>query len=158
MITHVLVFLVLLLAALIVIGRRLSPRNLMQAIAGGLLLLNGATAAATLGLALILWLGAPVSVQAAPVLQQQDAEQQQQQAGLSQNVAIGASLSTGLAAIGAGIAVGIASAAAIGAITEKPEVLGRTLIFVGLAEGIAIYGLIISFMILTGGFGGGGGG
>ena len=34
-------------------------------------------------------------------------------------------------------------------ITEKPEILGRTLIFVGLAEGIAIYGLIISFMILN---------
>jgi V/A-type H+-transporting ATPase subunit K len=49
----------------------------------------------------------------------------------------------------AGIAVGIAGAAAIGAITEKPESLGRVLIFVGLGEGIAIYGLIISFMILT---------
>jgi V/A-type H+-transporting ATPase subunit K len=46
--------------------------------------------------------------------------------------------------------VGIAGAAAIGAIAEKPELLGRTLIFVGLAEGIAIYGLIISFIILRG--------
>jgi V/A-type H+/Na+-transporting ATPase subunit K len=63
--------------------------------------------------------------------------------------ALGAALATGLACIGAGIAVGIAGAAAIGGITEKPEILGRTLIFVGLAEGIAIYGLIISFMILT---------
>ena len=66
-----------------------------------------------------------------------------------QNVAVGAALATGLAAIGAGIAVGIAGAAAIGAMAEKPELLGRTLIIVGLAEGIAIYGLIISFMILT---------
>ncbi len=63
--------------------------------------------------------------------------------------ALGAALATGLACIGAGIAVGIAGAAAIGGITEKPEILGRTLIFVGLAEGIAIYGLIISFMILN---------
>ena len=62
---------------------------------------------------------------------------------------LGAALATGLACIGAGIAVGIAGAAAIGGITEKPEILGRTLIFVGLAEGIAIYGLIISFMILN---------
>ncbi len=61
-----------------------------------------------------------------------------------------AALSTGLAAIGAGIAVGIAGAAAIGAIAEKPELVGRTLIFVGLAEGIAIYGLIVSFIILGG--------
>ncbi len=64
---------------------------------------------------------------------------------------LAAALATGLAAIGAGIAVGIAGAAAIGAIAEKPELLGRTLIFVGLAEGIVIYGLIISFIILGGG-------
>ena len=62
---------------------------------------------------------------------------------------IGAGLATGLACTGAGIGVGMAGAAAIGAITEKPETLGRTLIFVGLGEGIAIYGLIISFMILS---------
>jgi V/A-type H+-transporting ATPase subunit K len=61
-----------------------------------------------------------------------------------------AAISTGLAAIGAGIAVGIAGAAAIGAVAEKPELLGRTLIFVGLAEGIAIYGLIIAFMVMGG--------
>jgi V/A-type H+/Na+-transporting ATPase subunit K len=63
---------------------------------------------------------------------------------------LGAAIATGLAAIGAGIAVGIAGAAAIGAIAEKPELLGRTLIFVGLAEGIVIYGLIVSFIILRG--------
>lgn len=65
--------------------------------------------------------------------------------------ALAAAVATGLAAIGAGIAVGIAGAAAIGAIAEKPELLGRTLIFVGLAEGIVIYGLIVSFIILGGG-------
>jgi len=75
---------------------------------------------------------------------------------LAQDVAGGgerfmaAAVSTGLAAIGAGIAVGIAGAAAIGAVAEKPELLGRSLIFVGLAEGIAIYGLIIAFMVLGG--------
>jgi V/A-type H+/Na+-transporting ATPase subunit K len=67
------------------------------------------------------------------------------------NVALAAAVATGLAAIGAGIAVGIAGAAAIGAIAEKPELLGRTLIFIGLAEGIVIYGLIVSFIILGGG-------
>jgi V/A-type H+-transporting ATPase subunit K len=71
-------------------------------------------------------------------------------AAASQNRFLGAAIATGLAAIGSGIAVGIAGAAAIGAIAEKPELLGRTLIFVGLAEGIVIYGLIISFMILRG--------
>lgn len=62
----------------------------------------------------------------------------------------GAAIAVGLATIGAGIAVGLTGSAAIGSITQKPEVFGRSLVFVGLAEGIAIYGLIISFMILTG--------
>ncbi len=61
---------------------------------------------------------------------------------------IAAALSTGLASIGAGIAVAISGSAAIGAISEKESLLGKTIIFVGLAEGIAIYGLIISIMIL----------
>ncbi len=60
---------------------------------------------------------------------------------------IGAGLSTGLASMGAGIGVGIAGASGIGAISEQPDMLGRTLIYVGLAEGVAIYGLIISIMI-----------
>ncbi len=60
-----------------------------------------------------------------------------------------AALATGLAALGAGIAVASTGAAAIGAVSEKPEMFGRTLVFVGLAEGITIYGLIISIMILN---------
>ncbi len=72
-----------------------------------------------------------------------------QQAAADPYVSLGAAVSTGLAAIGAGIAVSATGAAAVGAIAEKPEVFGRALIFVGLAEGIAIYGLIISFMILN---------
>lgn len=62
---------------------------------------------------------------------------------------LAAALSTGLSALGAGFAVAGVGSAAIGAVTEKPELLGRTLIFVGLAEGIAIYGLIISILILN---------
>jgi len=61
---------------------------------------------------------------------------------------LGAGLATGLAAIGAGIAVAITGSSAIGAISEKPELFGRTLTYVGLAEGIAIYGMIISVLIL----------
>ncbi|MCL2859164.1 MAG: ATP synthase subunit C [Oscillospiraceae bacterium] len=65
------------------------------------------------------------------------------------NGLIAAALSTGLAALGAGIAVAVVGSAALGAISENPKLLGRTIIFVGLAEGIAIYGLIISIMILS---------
>ncbi|HRP95957.1 MAG TPA: ATP synthase subunit C [Rhodocyclaceae bacterium] len=61
---------------------------------------------------------------------------------------IGAALVTGMSAIGAGIAVANLGAAAVGAMAEKPELFGRLLILVGLAEGIAIYGLIVSILIL----------
>jgi V/A-type H+-transporting ATPase subunit K len=61
---------------------------------------------------------------------------------------IAAALATAASAIGAGIAVASVGSAAVGAITEKPELLGRMLILVGLAEGIAIYGLIVSVLIL----------
>lgn len=62
---------------------------------------------------------------------------------------MGAAVATGLSSIGAGIAVSQVGAATIAAISEKPELLGRTLIILGLAEGIAIYGLIISFIIIA---------
>ena len=61
---------------------------------------------------------------------------------------IAAAISTSVSAIAAGIAVSIVGSAAMGAVAEKPEIMGRSIIFVGLAEGIAIYGLIISIMIL----------
>ena len=61
---------------------------------------------------------------------------------------IAAALVTGLAAIGTGIAVSHSAAAAIGAISENPDNFGKAMIFVAMAEGIAIYGLLISFMIL----------
>ena len=62
---------------------------------------------------------------------------------------VAAALSTGLSSIGAGYAVSNVGAAAIGAMAEKPELLGRALIVIGLAEGIAIYGLIVSILILN---------
>ncbi len=62
---------------------------------------------------------------------------------------IGAGIPTALSTIGAGIAVGPIGAASLAAITEKPENLGRTLIYLGLAEGIAIYGLVISILLLN---------
>jgi V/A-type H+-transporting ATPase subunit K len=61
---------------------------------------------------------------------------------------IAAALCTGIATLGAGYAVGAVGSAALGAVSEDPGILGKTLIFVGLAEGIAIYGLIISIIIL----------
>jgi V/A-type H+-transporting ATPase subunit K len=61
---------------------------------------------------------------------------------------ITAALAVGASSIAAGIAVAIVGSAAMGAVSERPEMAGRALIFVGLAEGIAIYGLIVAIMIL----------
>ena len=62
---------------------------------------------------------------------------------------IAAALVTGLSCIGGGIAVASAASAALGAISEDQSILGKSLIFVGLAEGVCLYGLIISFMIIS---------
>lgn len=61
---------------------------------------------------------------------------------------LGAALATGGSSLGAGIALSGVGAAAMGAVTEKPEMFGRSLVYVGLAEGIAIYGIVISIMIM----------
>jgi V/A-type H+-transporting ATPase subunit K len=60
-----------------------------------------------------------------------------------------AAIATAVSAIGAAYAVANVGSAAVGALAEKPEMLGRVLILVGLAEGIAIYGLIIAILILN---------
>ncbi len=62
---------------------------------------------------------------------------------------LAAAISTGLATIAAGFAVSNTGAAALGAIAEKPETFGRAIVFVGLAEGIGIYGLIVAVLILN---------
>lgn len=61
---------------------------------------------------------------------------------------IGIGLPTGMATIAAGIAVGPVGAASLAVIAEKPEIFGRTLIYLGLAEGIAIYGLVVTILLL----------
>ena len=61
---------------------------------------------------------------------------------------LAAALSTGLSCIGAGVAVASAASAAIGALSEDSSIMGKALIFVALAESIALYGLLISFSSL----------
>jgi V/A-type H+-transporting ATPase subunit K len=60
-----------------------------------------------------------------------------------------AAIAAGLSTLAAGYAVAAVGSAAVGALAEKPELLGRVLILVGLAEGIAIYGLIVAVLILN---------
>lgn len=120
-----------------------SPRQTIRTVVAGLLSINGLVFLFAIGMMLVS-LGNPIAV-----LAQQPTAIPTTTAATTTDPSMGAALATGLACIGAGIAVGISGAAAIGGITEKPEILGKSLIFVGLAEGIAIYGLIISFMILS---------
>ena len=78
-----------------------------------------------------------------------DPVQASSDAGMSTGLGyLAAALSTGLSCVGGGIAVASAASAALGAISEDPSALGKSLIFVGLAEGVCLYGLIISFMII----------
>ena len=88
----------------------------------------------------ILWLATPSTAMAAG---------SDQTATVDTFATLAAGIAVGLGCIGAGIAVASTGAAAVGAIAEKPESFGRALIFVGLAEGIAIYGLIIAILVLN---------
>ncbi|TDA34610.1 V-type ATP synthase subunit K, partial [Candidatus Nezhaarchaeota archaeon WYZ-LMO7] len=60
---------------------------------------------------------------------------------------LGAGVAIGFAALGAGIGLGTASAAAIGVIAEKPELFGRTIIYIVFVEAVAIYGLVIALLL-----------
>ncbi len=88
----------------------------------------------------LVWLASPTTVMAAGL---------NAAAAGDPYAALAAAIAAGLGCIGAGIAVSGTGAAAVGSIAEKPETFGRSLIFVVLSEGIAIYGLIIAFMVLN---------
>ncbi|MGW5193353.1 ATP synthase subunit C [Kribbella sp. NPDC004138] len=61
---------------------------------------------------------------------------------------LGAAIAVAGSAIGAGIAVAYTGAAALAAMSERPELFGRAMVVVGLAEGIAIYGLIVAIILV----------
>jgi V/A-type H+-transporting ATPase subunit K len=61
---------------------------------------------------------------------------------------IGAGIAVGASTIGAGVAVAYTGSAALAAVSEKPEMFGRAMVVVGVAEGIAIYGLIIAVILI----------
>jgi V/A-type H+/Na+-transporting ATPase subunit K len=68
--------------------------------------------------------------------------------GAGSGALIGAAIAVAGASIGAAIAVAYTGAAAIAAISERPELFGRAMVIVGLAEGIAIYGLVIAVILI----------
>jgi len=110
-------------------------RTLIKSLALGLIVMNLVTAFALPCCALAAEPGTP-----AP---------NESQSAPARPDALAIAIVVGLACIAAGYAVAHVASAAIGIISEKPEMFGRTLVFVGLAEGIAIYGLIIGIMLMS---------
>jgi V/A-type H+-transporting ATPase subunit K len=119
--------------------RKAGPTRATRGLLMGLTGFNVIIGLMAAGLGLI-WLASPSTVMAAGLGAEALADPY---------ATLAAGIATGLGSIGAGLAVSSTGAAAVGAIAEKPESFGRALIFVGMAEGIAIYGLIISFMVLN---------
>ncbi len=113
--------------------RRSSARGLRR-----LLVMNGAVILGTLVVAAIVLLGVVEPAQAADASTTTG----------SWAALLGAGIAVAGSAIGAGFAVAYTGAAALAAISEKPEMFGRTLVIVGLAEGIAIYGLVIAIILI----------
>ncbi|MET4658195.1 V/A-type H+-transporting ATPase subunit K [Streptomyces sp. PvP037] len=71
-----------------------------------------------------------------------------QNTGSGSAALIGAAIAVAASTIGAGIAVAYTGAAALAALSERPELFGRAMVIVGLAEGIAIYGLVVAVILI----------
>ena len=139
------IFVIIVTVCLGVFSRKIAAKSkggqyLRSALKGNMALM----ASLVLVAAIFLFSGAAIHSSAADTETVSETEQTQNDSSSAEGMAyLAAALSTGLATIGAGIAVAVAGSAALGAISEDSKLLGKTLIFVGLAEGIAIYGLII---------------
>ena len=69
--------------------------------------------------------------------------------GIASWAMMAAAIAVSVSTLAAGYAVAVVGSAAVGALAEKPELTGRVIILVGLAEGIAIYGVIVAVLILN---------
>jgi V/A-type H+-transporting ATPase subunit K len=123
-------------ALLTVAGLRRAPRRGLKR----LVVVNLVLALAALGVIAGLLFGAVEPAQAADTAQSTSDD--------TWAAWLGASIAVAGSAIGAAIAVAYTGAAALAAISEKPEIFGRAMVIVGLAEGIAIYGLVIAIILI----------
>ena len=119
-----------------VLSKKKSPKKAKNAI-----ILNLCSFFAVMALSIICPIGGFVNAQAAETA----TSVVNSSAGLGY---IAAALSVGLGSIGCGIAVASGASAAIGAVAEEPKSFAKSLIFVALGEGVALYGFIIAFMII----------
>ncbi len=120
-----------------VFSKKKSPKKAKNAI-----ILNLCSFFAVMALSIICPIGGFINAQAAETAAEVVTNSS---AGLGY---IAAALSVGLGSIGCGIAVASGASAAIGAVAEEPKSFAKSLIFVALGEGVALYGFIIAFMII----------
>jgi len=126
------------------IGARVAARRWRR----GVVVLAGAGVVLMVGAAVLLVVAATAGPAAAAAAGAVTAKAAAAGAGGNSAAFIGAGVAVGASTIGAGIAVAYTGAAALAAMSERPEVFGRAMVVVGLAEGIAIYGLIIGIILI----------
>jgi len=109
------------------------------------LVMNGLLGLAALGLLVIALAGGPAQADPDQLVV---AAQTTSSADANWAALLGAAIAVAGSSIGAGVAVAYTGAAALAAISERPEIFGRAMVIVGLAEGIAVYGLIVSIILV----------
>lgn len=140
---------------LVVLWRRRDPRLIRRTLIGSAI----ATFVLGIGLLIVgLTVGADTPAAAAPIADTAMISSvqttQQSDAGATANTEgrgsafIGAAIAVAASALGAGIAIAYSGSAALAAVSEQPDLFGRAMVVVGLAEGVAIYGLIVAVLIL----------
>lgn len=128
----------------LVVAALLVGRLLHKGRRSGIALLLGLNAVLLAGALVVLLLALTSDPAAAEV-----AAAQAGQAGSGNWAALmGAAISVAGSSIGAAIAVAYTGSAALAAMSERPEIFGRAMVIVGLAEGIAIYGLIVAIILI----------
>ena len=140
-------------SALILAGRRLGPPAAVRlAIATGALIL--VTSFGVLAIAAANWADADADAGHPAVAVEkpdpaQNSGEDTSQGGDDGDAFIGAAIAVAASTIGAGIAVAYTGSAALATVSEQPDLFGRAMVVVGLAEGVAIYGLIVAVLILA---------
>ncbi|KPI11019.1 ATP synthase subunit c [Actinobacteria bacterium OK006] len=133
-----------LIALPVVVAAFLGTRLLLQRRGrAAVRLLVGADAALLVGALALL----TVTLSGAPA-QASGSQAAAQTSGSGSAALIGAAIAVASASIGAAIAVAYTGAAALAALSERPELFGRAMVIVGLAEGIAIYGLVVAIILI----------
>jgi V/A-type H+/Na+-transporting ATPase subunit K len=113
-----------------------------------LLTVNGVLALSALVVLAVALGGGPAEATAPEAASVAAVEAAQPAEGSNGSALLGAAIAVAASSIGAAIAVSYTGAAALAAMSERPELFGRAMVIVGLAEGIAIYGLIVAIILI----------